>query len=106
MKHDLQSAFVNPQPHVATQSTKDDERLIERLLDILAEKVAQRIQPAPAARRKLLVTLKEAGEMIGRTSGAVGQLVKRGELRGVVCGRRIHVQVKEIEDWIERCGTR
>lgn len=106
MKQEYARAFVNPLEHVAIRSRKADEALMDRLLDLLAEKVAQRIQPVTAARRKLLVTLKEAGEMIGRSPGAVGQLVKRGELRGVVCGRRIHVQVKEIEDWIERCATR
>lgn len=78
---------------------------LDSFLDILAEKVAARIQIQPAQTKRLL-TLKQAGEMIGRSAGAVNQLVKRGELRGVVCGRRIHIQIKEIEDWIERCGTR
>ena len=81
----------------------DDRRVtLDTLLDALADKVAARIQPQPSS-RKLLVTLKEAGEMIGRSAGAVNQLVKRGELRAIVCGRRIHLQTKEIEEWIERC---
>ncbi len=75
---------------------------LDSLLDVLADKVAQRIRPEPAS-TKLLVNLKEAGQMIGRSSGAVNQLIKRGELRGIVCGRRIHLQTKEIEEWIERC---
>lgn len=75
---------------------------LDALLDILADKIAARIQPERSS-RKLLVTLKEAGELIGRSPGAVNQLIKRGELRGVVCGRRIHLQTKEIEEWIERC---
>jgi len=75
---------------------------LDSLLDILADKIAARIQPE-RSNRKLLITLKEAGELIGRSPGAVNQLIKRGELRGIVCGRRIHLQTIEIEEWIERC---
>lgn len=95
-----------PQPvgvlSFATRSSERDTITLERVLDMLADKVAARIQPQ-SDHRKLLVTLKEAGELIGRSAGAVNQLIKRGELRGIVCGRRIHLQTKEIEEWIERC---
>lgn len=103
MKHIAPSASLNLRQQVAIRPVKDEERILDRFLDLLAEKVANRIQPAPASGGKLLVTLKEAGVMIGRSPGAVGQLVKRGELRAIICGRRIHLQTKEIEEWIERC---
>jgi excisionase family DNA binding protein len=79
--------------------------LFEQLLDALADRVADRLEARmPSASPKRLLTLKQAGEMIGRSAGAVNQLVKRGELRSVKCGRRVHIEISEIEAWIDRCG--
>ena len=92
--------MIGKQQNVQLQRMQE---LMDCLAEALAVRVADKIRPAQPAK---LLTLRQAGEMIGRSAGAVNQLIKRGELRGVVCGRRIHIQVKEIEDWIDRCGTR
>lgn len=101
MKQNASATFLKLGGQTAIEERRSALTL-DALLDALADKVAQRIQPQPQG-RKMLVTLKEAGEMIGRSAGAVNQLVKRGELRAIVCGRRVHLQTKEIEEWIERC---
>ena len=73
---------------------------LDAVLEDLADRIARRLEAKRAPR---LLTLRAAGEMIGRSPGAVGQLVKRGELRAVTCGRRVHIDMREIEEWIERC---
>ena len=77
--------------------------LLDDLLDDLADRIAQRLQPRSSSPRRLL-TLRQVGEMIGRSPGAVGQLVRRGELRSVRSDRRIHVELSEVENWMDRCA--
>jgi excisionase family DNA binding protein len=80
---------------------RESIRLIEQ---VLAEEAAQaathakRPQPATAAR---LLTAAEAGEYIGRTEGAVRQLIFKQDLPVVRTGRCVRIDRKDLDRWIE-----
>jgi excisionase family DNA binding protein len=75
------------------------EEAIDTLAEIIAGKAAERARsliPPP----KKLMTVKDAGQYIGRTPYAVYGLVESGEIQAVRVGRRTHVLVKDLDRWI------
>jgi excisionase family DNA binding protein len=54
------------------------------------------------SRRKRLFTIREAGEYLGRTPWAVRHLIWDGLLPSVRIGRRVQVDVRDMDDMIER----
>ena len=51
---------------------------------------------------KRLFTLPEAAEYLGRSTWSVRRLIWEGELRQVRCGRRVHVDIQDMETFIEK----
>jgi len=74
---------------------------LDGLLDALAEKITARLRPESSPMPRLL-TLREAGAMLGRSADAMQKLVARGEIRVIRTGRRIHITREDLDDWIAR----
>jgi excisionase family DNA binding protein len=51
--------------------------------------------------RKRLYSIPEAGEYLGRTPWAVREMIWRGKLPAVRDGRRILLDVEDLDRWIE-----
>ena len=51
---------------------------------------------------KRLYSLPEAAEYFGRSTWSVRRLIWEGELRQVRCGRRVHVDIHDMETFIEK----
>lgn len=76
------------------------DAIIEAIAERVAEKLEARMNYRPSARE--LLTVKETAERIERSVGAVHQLISRGELPCVRHGRRVHIRVRDLENWIDR----
>ena len=55
---------------------------------------------------KRLYSLPEAAEYLGRSTWSVRRLIWGGELPSVRAGRRVHVDMNDMEEFIERNKTR
>lgn len=76
--------------------------LLDQLAELIAAKVIERMS---APTDDAVLNVAEAGRRIGRTAGAVRQLVARGEIAAVRCGRRVQIEARELEAWRERNRT-
>jgi excisionase family DNA binding protein len=78
--------------------------VLDAILDALAERVAQRLlraERSPAMRPRLL-TVAEAARYLGRSKHAVEHLISQGRLPVVREGRRVFLDVEELDRWIEQ----
>lgn len=73
-------------------------------LDAIAEAVAARVEKALASKwsGNRLVSVDAAAQMLGRSKDAVYMLINRGRLASVKEGRRVHVELSELERFIDR----
>lgn len=55
---------------------------------------------------KRLYNLKEAAVYLGRTVGAVREMLWAGKMPYVRDGRRILLDIKDMDEWIEKSKTR
>lgn len=74
--------------------------LLDQFAETIATKVVAKLDTGRPVKR--LLTAKEAAEYIGRSTGAVQHLIARQELPTVRNGRRVHVDIEDLEKWIER----
>jgi excisionase family DNA binding protein len=77
----------------------DLDIIIEQIADLVADKLDRRLSYRPSERE--LLTVKETAERIGRSPGAVHQLIARGDLPCVRHGRRVHVRLKDLRAWVD-----
>lgn len=56
--------------------------------------------------KKRLLTIKEAGIYLGRSEWSVRELIWAGSLPSVKVGRRIHLDIYDLDKWIEAHKTR
>lgn len=76
--------------------------ILEEFADLVAAKLAAQLQnnqTLPCNPR--LLTLEQAGTYIGRTKEAVHSLVATGRLPTVRTDRRVFLDVKDLDRWIE-----
>lgn len=75
--------------------------------DIIKEQRIEspRVDPRETIKKRLL-TIKEASVYLGRSIPSVRELVWAGRLPIVREGRRIHLDIYDLERWIEECKTR
>lgn len=72
------------------------------LADAIAERLLERLHgAAPSSTTPPeLLTLEDAGKLMGRTKDAMRSLTRSGEIPIIRCGRVIHIARKDIERWI------
>jgi excisionase family DNA binding protein len=81
---------------------------IDGLLDALAERVAAKLRgqiAAPAAVTPRLLTVEEAGRYLGRSKESVQHLVAGAKLRVVRSDRRVFLDIRDLDSWIEASKT-
>ena len=79
--------------------------ILNAFSDLLAGKVAERL--ASSGReggkiRKRLLTVEDAAMYLGRTKEAVQHLVAAGKLPTVKSDRRVFLDIKDLDQWIEQ----
>lgn len=55
--------------------------------------------------KKRLFTVKEAAEYLGRSEWSVRELIWGGSLPCIKAGRRVHLDINDLEIWIEQHKT-
>lgn len=68
-----------------------------------AAKLRQKGRQAPLKR---LYSVSEAATYLGRTACAVRELIWKGQLPAVKCGRRIHLDIQDLEAFVEQHKVR
>jgi excisionase family DNA binding protein len=80
------------------------DSLLNAFTDLLAAKVSARLA-GPAGEggkmRQRLLTVEEAATYLGRTTEAVQHLVASGKLPTVRSDRRVFLDVRDLDAWIE-----
>lgn len=80
--------------------------LLDALAGILAEKVATKLEnnagTGAGSVRQRLLTVDQAGSYLGRTREAVQHMVANGKLRSVRADRRVFVDRRDLDVWIEQ----
>jgi len=65
-------------------------------------KKAQRINNPVGMLKKRLYSIPEAAEYLGRSVWSIRELIWAGKLPSVKVGRRIHLDIIDLDNWIER----
>jgi excisionase family DNA binding protein len=83
---------------------------IDRLIDVFAERVAAKLrdqtaESGGAAMKPRLLTPEQAGAYLGRTKEGVEHMVAAGKLPVVRADRRVFLDVRDLDRWIERNKT-
>lgn len=82
---------------------------LEYLLDAIAERVAEKLKPSlpgpisprlPTAPR--LLTVEQAASYLGRTKASVQHMISGGRLPVVRADRRVFLDVRDLDTWIEQ----
>jgi excisionase family DNA binding protein len=84
----------------------DLNALLDTFSDLVAAKVGARL--AGTGReggkvQKRLLTVEEAAVYIGRTKEAVQHLIAAGKLPIVKSDRRVFLDIRDLDRWIEQC---
>jgi excisionase family DNA binding protein len=79
---------------------------IDGLIDVFAERVAAKLRDQPAesggaAIKARLLTVEQAAVYLGRTKEAVEQMIAGGKLPVVRADRRVFLDVRDLDRWID-----
>jgi len=80
---------------------------LDAMVEAIADRVIARIKAelshmAPARVQPVLLNVKEAAAYIGRSEQAVQHLIFQKELPVVRKGRRVHLDRRDLDAWIEK----
>jgi excisionase family DNA binding protein len=64
------------------------------------------VSPLNEVVQKRLYNVKEAGRYLGRSPWAIRHLIWSGELPQVRQGRRVFVDIMDLEQFVERCKVK
>ena len=88
----------------------DSTMIYTRALDLITKDTAKEKRKArlkelkkPRGPLKRLYTLPEAAFYLGRTVDALREMIWAGKLRVVRDGKRILLDIRDLDAWIERC---
>jgi excisionase family DNA binding protein len=89
-------------------SDGDLNDVLDRLLDVLAEKLVAKQEEhqcrnGPPARR--LLSVKEAAAYLGRSLAAIQHMIESGKLPAVRIDRRVAVDIRDLDRLIEASKT-
>lgn len=74
---------------------------LERVLDLLAEKLASKLSLHSGVMSPRLITIEQAALYLGRTSESMRHMVSSGEMSAVLMGRLILLDRQDLDDWIK-----
>ena len=79
----------------------------DALLDVFSDLIAAKLGARLAGReggkmQKRLLCVEEAAEYLGRTKEAVQHMIAAGKLPTVKSDRRVFLDVRDLDQWIER----
>jgi len=74
----------------------------DRLLEILAEKLATRLSQEPSCLYPRLLTIDQAALYVGRTREATQHLAASGKIPTVRTDRRVFIDRLDLDRWIEQ----
>ena len=78
-----------------------NEFTFDRLLELLAEKLASRLAPDGIGLCPRLLTIDQAAVYVGRSREATQHLVASGKLPTVRTDRRVFIDRQDLDRWIE-----
>jgi excisionase family DNA binding protein len=93
----------DPQYPVAMTETKD--LAFDRLLDLLAERLANRLSQEPGRLYPRLLTVEQAAAYLGRTPEAIQNLTHSGKIPTVIDDRLVFLDRLDLERWIDEHKT-
>jgi excisionase family DNA binding protein len=73
----------------------------DRLLEVLAEKLAAKLSQEPSRLYPRLMTIDQAAVYLGRTREAVQHLVSSGKVPTVRADRRVFLDRSDLDRWID-----
>ena len=73
----------------------------DRLLELVAEKVANRLSQEPGRLYPRLLTIDQAALYVGRTREATQHLAASGKIPTVRTDRRVFIDRLDLDRWIE-----
>jgi hypothetical protein len=75
---------------------------IDTLLDDLAERIAAKLRAGSASKdRPRLFSLEDAATYIGRTKPGLDHLIAAGKIPTVRADRRVMIDVRDLDKWID-----
>jgi len=83
------------------------ESNFDALLDVFSDLIAAKLGARLAGReggkiQKRLLSVEEAAAYLGRTKEAVQHMIAAGKLPTVKSDRRVFLDVRDLDQWIER----
>lgn len=78
-----------------------NELTFDRLLEVLAEKLAGKLSQEPSRLYPRLMTIDQAAVYLGRTREAVQHLVSSGKVPTVRADRRVFLDRNDLDRWID-----
>ena len=72
----------------------------DRLLEILAEKLAKRLARESPNLQPRLLTIEQAATYLGRTAEATQHLTSSGKIPTVRSDRRVFIDRHDLDEWI------
>jgi excisionase family DNA binding protein len=85
--------------------SETDGLSFDRLLEILAEKLATRISQEPGRLYPRLLTIDQAAIYVGRTREALQHLASSGKIPTVRADRRVFLDRLDLDKWIDENKT-
>ncbi len=79
--------------------------MIDPMVEAVAQRVAEKLKPmieACQGVRPRLLTVRQAAEYLGRTQKATRHLVSVGGLPCVRSDNRVHLDIRDLDAWIEQ----
>jgi len=77
-----------------------DELSFDRVLEMLAEKVAKRLSQDTVQLQPRLLTIEQAATYLGRTPEATQHLASAGKIPTVRADRRVFIDRLDLDEWI------
>jgi excisionase family DNA binding protein len=84
---------------------KLDQFEIDAIADAVARKLVVHGNGAPAAHTPRLLSVEQAADYIGRTKASVQHMVASGMLPSVRADRRVFLDRRDLDAWIEQNKT-
>jgi excisionase family DNA binding protein len=85
--------------------SETDGLSFDRLLEILAEKLATRLSQEPGRLYPRLLTIDQAAIYVGRTREALQHLASSGKIPTVRADRRVFLDRLDLDKWIDENKT-